>query len=123
VFIRFYQMLAARRRRRALIKIRREFARWGYPLDGTADADIEAALPPGTCENPPDHLGAKTISRALRRLSIGTRWQVEGEAAEPVVRPEYGPRDGGLRALPHVLTATRSGIRSTGTHTGSVRSG
>ena len=81
MFIKFHQMLAARRRRRALIKIRREFARWGYPLDGTADADIEAALLPGMCENPPDYLGAKTISRALRRLSIDTRRQRGGECS------------------------------------------
>ena len=71
MFRRFTQMLAARRRRRALVKIRLEFARSGYPLDAHADSDIEASLPPGMCETPPDHLGAKTISRALRRLSAG----------------------------------------------------
>jgi hypothetical protein len=70
VFINFHHMLAARRRRRALEKIRREFARCGYPLDGVADAELEASLPPGTCETPPVHLGAKTISRALRRLPV-----------------------------------------------------
>jgi hypothetical protein len=64
-------MLAARRRRRALVKIRRAFARCGYPLDGHSDSDIEASLPPGMCETPPDYLGAKTVSRALRRLSTG----------------------------------------------------
>ncbi len=90
MFIKLRQMLAARRRRRALIKIRREFARWGYPLGGTADADIEAALPPWTFENPPDCLGAKTVSRALRRLSIDTRWQRGVEAPEEVVRPPTG---------------------------------
>ena len=71
MFTKFHHMLAARRRRRALLKIRGEFARCGYPLDGLADADIEASLPPGMCETPPDYLGAKTISRALRRLSTG----------------------------------------------------
>lgn len=97
MFIKFHRMLAARRRRRALIKIRREFARWGYPLDGMADRDIEAALPPGACENPPDHLGAKTIGRALRRLSIDTRRQRGGEATEAVIRPEYGTRERGTK--------------------------
>jgi hypothetical protein len=70
MFTKFQQMLAARRRRLALVKIRQEFERCGYPLDGLGDSEIEAALPPGTCEAPPDYLGAKTISRALRRLSI-----------------------------------------------------
>jgi hypothetical protein len=70
VLTKIRQKLAARRRRHAFSKIRREFARCGYSLDGLADAEIEASLPPGTCEAPPDHLGAKTISRAIGRLSI-----------------------------------------------------
>jgi hypothetical protein len=79
VFTKIHQMLAERRRRLALVKIRREFERCGYPLDGLADSQIEAALPPGTCEAPPDYLGPKTISRALRRLSVGIRRSPEGE--------------------------------------------
>lgn len=86
MFTKFSHMLAARRRRRALVKIRREFARHGYPLDGHADSDVEASLPPGMCDTPPDYLGAKTISRALRRLSPGvtgehghTREEVRGD--------------------------------------------
>ncbi len=35
-----------------------------------SDAEIEAALPPGTCDAPPDYLGAKTVSRAIRRLRV-----------------------------------------------------
>jgi hypothetical protein len=73
VLKRFLLMAAARRRRRALLSIRREFARCGYPLDGVADAEIEASLPPGTVEDPATRLGAKTISRALRRLPPGVR--------------------------------------------------
>ena len=69
----FNHLLATRRRRRALVQIRREFARSGYPLDGHADSDIEASLPPWVCETPPARLGAKTISHALRRLSAAVR--------------------------------------------------
>lgn len=79
MFTKIHRMLAARRRRLALVKIRQEFERCGYTLDGLADSQIEAALPPGTCEAPPDYLGAKTISRALRRLSVGIRRPPEGE--------------------------------------------
>ena len=79
MFAKFQQMLAARRRRLALAKIRQEFEKCGYPLIGLADSQIEAALPPGSCEAPPDYLGAKTISRALRRLSVGNRRPSEGE--------------------------------------------
>ena len=68
---RFRLMLAARRRRRSMLTIRQEFARCGYPLDGVADAEIEASLPPETVEDPASRLGAKTISRALRRLPTG----------------------------------------------------
>ena len=69
---RFRRILAERRRRRSLLIIRREFAKCGYPLDGLADDEIEAALPPWTVENPSYRLGAKTISRALRRLPLGS---------------------------------------------------
>jgi hypothetical protein len=79
VFTKFHQMIAARRRRLALVKIRQEFERCGYPLDGLADSQIEAALPPGACEAPPDHLGAKTISRALKRLSVDVRRPQEAD--------------------------------------------
>jgi hypothetical protein len=51
--------------------IRREFAKCGYPLDGLADDEIEAALPPWIVEDPSFRLGAKTISRAVRRLPLG----------------------------------------------------
>jgi hypothetical protein len=65
-------MLAERRRRRSLLIIRREFAKCGYPLDGLADDEIEAALPPWTVEDPSYRLGAKTISRAVQLLSLGS---------------------------------------------------
>jgi hypothetical protein len=77
-------MLAARRRRRALVKIRRVFASCGYPLNRRTDAEIEAALSPVMRETAPDHIGAKTISRALRRLSIGTEQRPVGAIKESV---------------------------------------
>jgi hypothetical protein len=73
MFKRFRLMLAARRRRRAILTIRREFARSGYPLDALADAEIEASLPPETVADPASRLGAKMISRAVRRLPLGSR--------------------------------------------------
>ena len=71
MFKRLRRVMAARRRRRALMTIRREFARSGYPLDALADAEIEASLPPETFEDPASRLGAKTISRALLRMPAG----------------------------------------------------
>ena len=70
---RLRRVMAARRRRRTLMTIRREFARSGYPLDALADAEIEASLPPETFEDPASRLGAKTISRALLRMPPGAR--------------------------------------------------
>lgn len=92
MFRKFNHMLAARRRRRALVKIRQEFARHGHPLDGHSDSDIEASLPPGMSATPPAYLGAKTISRALRRLSTvitGERGHARGEVRKDV---GYGRR-------------------------------
>lgn len=83
MYRRFRQMLAARRRRRALVKIRGEFARCGYPLHGLSDAEIEASLPPGTCDAPPDYLGAKTVSRAVRRLRVSG-------GPRPALKPKGG---------------------------------
>ena len=68
---------AARRRRRAFLTIRREFARCGYPLDGMADDEVEAALPPGSVDDPSSHLSAKAISRAIRRLPRLTHTELE----------------------------------------------
>ena len=78
MFTSLRRMLAARRRRRALLTIRREFARCGYPLDGLADGEIEAVLSPGTVEDPASRLGAKIISRAVRRLPHGPGWRSGG---------------------------------------------
>lgn len=71
MFKRLRRVMAARRRRRALLKIRREFARCGYPLDRLDDAEIEASLLPETFNDPASRLGAKAISRALLRMPPG----------------------------------------------------
>ena len=62
----FYQILESRRRRREVRKIRREFARAGYPLDQFRDSQIEAALRPNTDVG--FTISAKTIYRTLKRL-------------------------------------------------------
>ena len=64
----FYQILKARRRQRALRSIRREFETAGYPLDQFGDSQIEAALTPWTDDIGAVTLNAKAMYRALRRL-------------------------------------------------------
>ena len=64
----FYQILESRRRRREVRKIRREFARAGYPLDQFRDSHIEAALRPNTDVR--FTISAKTIYRKLKRLKV-----------------------------------------------------
>jgi hypothetical protein len=66
----FSQILKERRRRRALVNIRREFARGGYPLDHFRDAQIEAALTCWKDDISAVTLSAKTIYHALRRLRL-----------------------------------------------------
>ena len=68
---RIYRIGAAQKKRRILRKIRREFERSGYPLDGVPDSQIKAALTRGGFELNEISLSAKTIYLALRRLSSG----------------------------------------------------
>ena len=63
-----YQILESRRRQREVRKIRREFARAGYPLDQFRDSQIEAALRPNTDVG--FTISAKTIYRTLKRLQV-----------------------------------------------------
>ena len=63
-----YQILKAKRRRRALVNIRREFAKAGYPLDQFGDSQIEAALTRWTDDIAAVTLNAKAMYRGLRRL-------------------------------------------------------
>lgn len=61
-------MMERRRRRRALIYIRREFAKAGHPLDNFRDSQIEAALTRWTDDIASVTLNANTIYRAVKRL-------------------------------------------------------
>ena len=65
---RLYQILKTRRRRRALAKIRREFAKAGYPLDQFGDSQLEAALTRWNNDIAAFTVSAKTIYRTLKRL-------------------------------------------------------
>ena len=63
-------MLELRRRRRALGKIRREFANAGYPLDQFRDSQIEAALRYWSQDISGVTVNANTIYRTLKRLEV-----------------------------------------------------
>lgn len=68
VMEKLYRSWAAYRRRRAFSKVRREFAKVGYPLDGLSDSQVEAALTNGKGRITDVVLSAKIIHHALRRL-------------------------------------------------------
>ena len=68
LFKKLYQILEARRRRRAFGKIRQEFASVGYPLDQFQDSQIEAALRHWSNDISGVTVNAKTIYRTLKRL-------------------------------------------------------
>lgn len=75
----FYKKLQARRRARALLNIRQEFAKAGYPLDRFRDPEIEAAI---THWNEDEDIAAFTISakiiyRTLKRLRRARNGQQE----------------------------------------------
>ena len=65
LFTKFYQKLQARKRARALLNIRQEFANAGYPLDRFRDSEIEAAI---THDIAAFTTSAKLIYRILKRL-------------------------------------------------------
>ena len=64
----FYKILESRRRRRALVSIRREFARAGFSVDHLPDSQIERALTRWNDDITAVILSAKTIYRALKQL-------------------------------------------------------
>ncbi len=67
------QFVESRRRERAIVKIRREFGKAGYPLDHFGDSQIEAALTPWNDDISAVTVNAKIIYRALRRLRRAAR--------------------------------------------------
>ena len=64
----FNRFAEARRRGRALVNIRREFAKAGYPLDHLDDSQIEGALTRWNDDISAVTVSAKIIYRALKRL-------------------------------------------------------
>jgi hypothetical protein len=81
----FYQILEARRRRRALVNIRREFEKAGYPLDHFRDSQIEAALTRWTNDIAAVTLNAKTIYRAVKGLRRVGPWRKSESRVEVLV--------------------------------------
>ena len=81
VLKKLYQKLQARKRARALLNIRQEFAKAGYPLDRFRDSELEAAI---THWNEDEDIAAFTISakiihrilKRLRRAPNGQQKQV-----------------------------------------------
>ena len=70
LFKKLYRILESRRRRRAFGKIRREFARAGYPLDQFRDAQIEAALRHWNNDVSGITVNAKTIYLTMKQLKL-----------------------------------------------------
>ena len=73
----FFQKLQARKRARALLNIRQQFAKAGYPLDRFQDSEIEAAI---TYWNEAEDIASFTVSakiiyRILKRLRRGANGQ------------------------------------------------
>ncbi|HYK22296.1 MAG TPA: hypothetical protein VEV42_16265 [Pyrinomonadaceae bacterium] len=68
--------MESRKRRRALGKIRREFANAGYPLDQFRDSQIEAALRYWSDDISGVTVNANTIYRTLKRLDRGVAGSV-----------------------------------------------
>ena len=62
------RIVEARRRQRAIVNIRREFLKAGYPLDHFGDSQIEAALTHWNDDISAITVSAKIIYRALKRL-------------------------------------------------------
>jgi hypothetical protein len=91
------QVWAAYRRRRAFTRVRREFAKVGYPLNGLSDSQVEAALTNGEGGITDVVLSAKVIHHTLRRL-INLRHQPGVIMAGGVSRMR-GPFPAGKRAL------------------------
>lgn len=71
----FYKILESWKKRRALLNVRREFAKAGFTLDHFPDSQIEVALTRWNDDITAVTLSAKTIYRALKHLAHITRDQ------------------------------------------------
>ena len=86
----FYKILESRKRRRALVSIRQEFARAGFSVDHFPDSQIEGALTRWNDDITAVILSAKTIYRALKQLGHITRDQRKTQRK----RRDHGRTDG-----------------------------
>jgi hypothetical protein len=68
VLRKFYEKLQARKRAHALLKIRQEFAKAGYPLDRFRDSELEAAITYWNKDIAAFTISAKIIHRIFNRL-------------------------------------------------------
>ena len=77
------QILAKRRRQRAIVNIRREFLKAGFPLDHFGDSQIEVALISWHDDISAVTVSAKIIYRALKRLRrVAVASQTQGLGAK-----------------------------------------
>ncbi len=81
------QIVEGRRRQRAILNIRREFLKAGYPLDHFGDSQIEAALTPWNDDISAITVSAKIIYRALKRLRGIARSEQNSESRDEVLFP------------------------------------
>lgn len=65
----FYKIIESWKRRRALMSIRREFAKAGFSLDHFPDSELEVALTRWNDDITKVTLSAKIIYRALQQLA------------------------------------------------------
>jgi hypothetical protein len=75
------QFMELRRRQRAIVKIRREFEKAGFPLNHFGDSQIETALTRWNDDISGVTVSAKIIHRALKRLrrvAYSEQLRVEG---------------------------------------------
>jgi hypothetical protein len=77
------QFVESRRRQRAIVNIRREFLKAGYPLDHFGDSQIEAAVTRWNDDISAVTVSAKIIYRVLKRLRrVAGGEQSEGPGLE-----------------------------------------
>ena len=81
------QFVESRRRQRAIVNIRREFLKAGYPLDHFGDSQIETALTRWNDDISAVTVSAKIIYRALKRLRRVARSEQNSASRGEVLFP------------------------------------